>query len=115
MNTQALVRAITKTGVILVFWCVFLLSLMLRDNLSFQVILFDLTKSFIVAAMAWVFLLILNDTVLKSMIEGAKDARVDRYNGGLSYHLAEPSKEERAWQRKYEKSLREKKSTSKPS
>ncbi len=39
--------------------------------------------------------------MVKSMVASAKLTQADRYNGGLIYHVTEPSREEKAWQNNY--------------
>ena len=101
MNTVGLARAITNTFVIFIFWIVLFLSLFLRQELTVGVILFDLGKSVLVAIFAWFFLIITMDTLVKTMVMSAREAKVDRYDGGLIYHVTEPSPEEKSWQKNY--------------
>ncbi len=98
---MAIARALTNTFVIFIFWAVLFMSLFLRQELNIGVILFDLGKSVIVAIFSWFFLIILMDTLVKSMVASAKEAKVDRYDGGLIYYVTEPSPEEKAWQAEY--------------
>lgn len=101
MDTLPLTRAITKTAVILTFWVVFGLSMFLRDHMSLFTVLFDFGKAVIVSGFAWLFLSILCDTLVKALVSSAKDHEVNRYKGGLSYYLAEPSPQEKAWYHNY--------------
>jgi hypothetical protein len=101
MNTTPVAKALTNTLVVLLFWLVLLLSLFLRDELTLDVILFDLGKAVFIAGASWFFLIILCDTMVKSMVASAKLTQADRYNGGLIYHVTEPSREEKAWQNNY--------------
>jgi hypothetical protein len=102
MNSVHLARAITNTLVIVLFWCILLLSLFLRNELSLLGILFDVGKSLFVAGFAWLFLIIIMDTLVKSMMFSAQESKYDRYEGGVLYHLTEPSVEEISWQKKYQ-------------
>lgn len=101
MNTQSLVNAVTKTLVILVFWFVFGLSAFLEPELNPTALLYILAKALLVSGIFWVILFIVNDTLIKSMIESAKESKADRFQGGISYHLVEPSAEEKAWQEQH--------------
>lgn len=101
MDTLPLTRALTKSAVIICFWVVFGLSMFLRNNLSLSTVLFDFGKAAIVSGLGWLFLSILCDTLVKSLVSSAKEHRVNRYKGGLSYYLSEPSAEERAWYQNY--------------
>jgi hypothetical protein len=107
MNTQPVSRVLVKTGVLLLFWVVFLLSIYLRGDLSLGVIAFELVKSLLAAGLAWVVLSVMADALVKSMAESARRSGVDRYQGGFSYHLQEPSPEEKAWQRRHQSDVDE--------
>ena len=104
MNQEYLARALTKTVVLLLFWVVFLFSLYLRSELTMLSILFDLGKSMVVSGLAWVFLSVILDTLVKSMIHSAREANVDRFRGGLSYHITPPTPEELEWQKRFNSS-----------
>jgi hypothetical protein len=101
MNTLPITKALTQIVVVAIFWGVLLLSLLLRENFDLWSILFDLGKALTVSGAAWFFLTILNDTLIKSMVLSAKESKYDRYNGGLSYHLTNATKEERSWQKQF--------------
>lgn len=104
MNTPALSKTITNVLVGLIFWMVLLLSLLLRDELTIEAILFDVGKSLVVAGIAAFLLTIVNDAFVKTMVLAAKTQKVDRFQGGLSYHVAPPTREEMSWRKKYENS-----------
>lgn len=101
MEVRPVTQAVTKTLIVLVFWMVFLLSLYLGDSLSFNAILFSLFKAVVVCGIFWVMFALLVDTFVKSMLASAREKKVDRVRGGLSYHLAEPSPEELAWMKQH--------------
>lgn len=110
MDTLPLTRALTKTAVIFCFWFVFGLSLFFRDNVNLLSVIFDFGKSIVVSGLAWLFISILFDTLVKSLVASAKDHEVNRYKGGVSYYLAEPSQEEKAWYDMYLNQQEEEKS-----
>jgi len=101
MDTLPITRALTKTAVILCFWFVFGFSMFLRNDLTLITVFFDFGKAVFVSGCAWFFLSIINDTLIKSLVDSAKEHHVNRYKGGLSYYLAEPSVEEKQWYREY--------------
>lgn len=108
METRPVTQAITKTLLVVVFWAVFLLSLYLEDAISFNSILFALVKAVVVCGLFWVLFALLVDTFVKSMLASAKESKIDRVQGGISYHLAPPSPEELAWKREHEAHFEEK-------
>lgn len=97
MDYNRITSAVTKTAVILVFWFVFLFSLLLEPELTLKVIVIDVVKGLIVSGLAWIFLGIIFDTFIKSIVASAKENKADRFEGGFSYHFIEPAKEEKAW------------------
>jgi hypothetical protein len=103
MNTQHITRTVTNVVVGVAFWVILFLSLLLRDQVTIEGILFDVGKSLVVAAMLGFLLVVVNDALVKSMIASAKEHKVDRFRGGLSYHLAPPSEEEISWRKHYDK------------
>ena len=103
MNTLPLSRALTKTAVITCFWIVFGLSMLLRNDLDILTVIFDFGKALMVSGVAWFFISILLDTFVKALAVSAKEHHVDRYKGGLSFYLAEPSDQEKAWYEEYQK------------
>lgn len=102
MNTNALSRTITNIITGMIFWLVLLFSLLLRDQITIEAILFDVGKSLVVAGISAFLLIIVNDAFVKSMVVSAKLNKVDRFQGGLSYHVAPPTREELSWRKKYE-------------
>ena len=105
METVALIKTISRAIVIVVFWVILLLSMLLADSLTVQTLLFILLKSLLVCAILWVFLAIVVDAILKAIIADAREKKVDRLEGGLSYHFTEPSKDELEWQKEHEAEL----------
>lgn len=99
MEPVPLIKALTRAVAIVAFWVVLLLSMLLADNLNIEVLLFILLKSMLVSAVLWIFLAIVIDAILKAMIADAREKKIERLDGGLSYHLAEPTKDELEWQK----------------
>jgi len=107
METVALIKALTRTVVIVVFWVVMLLSMLLADTLNVQTLLFILVKSMIVSSILWIFLAIVVDAILKVVIADAREKKIERLDGGLSYHISEPSKDELEWQKTHAEEINE--------
>ncbi|HSQ41539.1 MAG TPA: hypothetical protein VLM37_04580 [Fibrobacteraceae bacterium] len=103
MNYVSLVKNISKAIVVLSFWIVLLLSMLLAEHLDLQSLLFILVKSLLVSALLWVFFAIILDALVKAMVADAREKKVDRVNGGLSFHLASPGQEEQEWNKKDKK------------
>lgn len=103
MNVAPLSKTIANVMAGLIFWVVLLLSLLLRDELTIESILFDVAKALIVAGVGAFLLTIVSDALVRSMIVDAKEHRVDRFKGGLSYHVAPVSPEENQWRKNYDK------------
>lgn len=107
MEIQAIVRTVIKTLIILIFWFVLLFSLFLAPRIDFDTIMFSLVKALVVCGVFWVLLAMLVDTFVKSMVASAKEKKVERFQGGISYHLSEPSPEEKAWRAEHLQELKE--------
>lgn len=107
MEVMHLIKALTRSVVILVFWIIFLMSMLLADSLDIQALLFILVKSILASSLLWVFLAIILDAIVKVMVADAKEKRVERLDGGLSYHLADPTQDEAEWQKKHADEIEE--------
>ncbi|GBU24017.1 hypothetical protein R83H12_00637 [Fibrobacteria bacterium R8-3-H12] len=97
MELRKITHAVTKTIVIVVFWIIFLIDLLLSPIISFREIAFALVKAIVLSGIFWVLFVMLVDTFLKTILMDAKEKHVNRVEGGLSYHVTEPSAEELAW------------------
>jgi len=97
MELRQITNAITKTIIVLVFWTVLLIDLLLSPSISFKEIAFALIKAVIVSGVFWLLFVMLVDTFLKTILLDAKEKKADRIDGGLSYHVTDPSPEEVAW------------------
>ncbi|GHV13018.1 hypothetical protein AGMMS49938_06760 [Fibrobacterales bacterium] len=107
MELKSITGAVTKTAVVLIFWAVLLLDLILEPSVSFKEIAFALIKAVVVSGIFWILFSMLVDTFLKTMIADTKEKQADRMYGGLSYHITEPSLEEKAWLRQQEREKEE--------
>jgi len=97
MELRPITNAVTKTLVILIFWTVLLIDLLLEPTISFKEILLALIKAVVISGVFWLLFAMLVDTFLKTILLDAKEKKVDRTDGGLSYHVTEPNAEELAW------------------
>ncbi len=109
MEVMHIIKALTRSVVIIVFWVIFLLSMLLSDDLTISTLLFILVKSILASSLLWVFLAIILDAIVKVMVADAKEKKVERLDGGLSYHLTNPTEDELEWQKKHADELDEKK------
>lgn len=109
MEVMHIIKTLTRSVVIIVFWVIFLLSMLLADDLTISVLLFILVKSILASSLLWVFLAIILDAIVKVMVADAKEKKVERLDGGLSYHLANPAEDELEWQKKHAEEMEEKK------
>lgn len=107
MEVMHLIKALTRGLVILVFWVIFLLSMLLSNSLSIENLLFILVKSILASSLLWVFLAIILDAIVKVMVADAREKKVERLEGGLSYHFAEPSEDEVEWQKAHAEEIDE--------
>jgi hypothetical protein len=97
MELRPITNAVTKTLVIVIFWVVLLIDLILEPTISFKEIVLALIKAVVISGVFWLLFVMLVDTFLKSILLDAKEKKVDRTDGGLSYHVTEPNAEELSW------------------
>jgi len=111
MELRKITHAVTKTIVIVVFWIIFLIDLLLSPIISFREIAFALVKAIVLSGIFWILFVMLVDTFLKTILMDAKEKQVNRVEGGLSYHVTEPSAEELAWLRTQEQAKEQEEAT----
>lgn len=90
MDTALLAKAITKALLVLLFLAVSSLSLFFAPELTWNALVFALLKGLLAAVFGGVFLFIVADTVVKSIMSSALAARASRHEGGLLYHFLKP-------------------------
>jgi len=105
MELRPITNAVTKTLVVVIFWVVLLIDLLLEPTISFKEIILALIKAVVMSGLFWLFFVMLVDTFLKTILLDAKEKKADRTDGGLSYHITEPSPEELAWLKAEEKEM----------
>ena len=93
-SVQTLVRAITRNALILLFLLVFFLSVLLGPDLSPATMFFGLIKALLAVALAWIFFLVINDAVVRTITASGIDSKASRREGGLLYHFLPPDPNE---------------------
>jgi hypothetical protein len=94
MHSKIMSHKITHTLLGAVFFLVSTLSLYLSTELTWEALLFALFKGIIAIVFAWLFFLILSDTILKSIMTTMSGMSDMRKEGGLIYHLIKPAENE---------------------
>ena len=94
MNTLSIAKAITRTLVPSLFLAVVGFSLLLAPELTWSQIGFAFAKGALAAMFGGIFLLILSDTMVKSIAYSATEARASRKEGGFVYHFLRPDHNE---------------------
>jgi hypothetical protein len=87
MNTLSIAKTITRTLVPALFLAVVGFSLLLAPDLAWPQIGFALLKGALASVFGGVFVLILSDTIVKSIAYSAAEARASRKEGGFIYHF----------------------------
>ena len=90
MNTLPIAKAITRTVLTLLFLTVTGFSFLLAEEITWPLIAFSLLKGFLAVVFGWIFVLILTDTMVKSIVYSAVEARASRREGGFLYHFLRP-------------------------
>ena len=90
MNTLSLAKAITRTLVPALFLSVFAFSLLLAPEINWSQIGFAFAKGALAAIFGGIFLLILSDTMVKSIASSVAEAKASRKEGGFVYHFIKP-------------------------
>ena len=94
MNPQAISRNITRVLLYGIFLTVTSFSVYLADDVTWKVLLFALFKGILAVIFSWLFLLILSDAIVKSIISSVADSQHRRKEGGLLYHFIKPADNE---------------------
>lgn len=90
MDSVRVVKTLSKAFVVVVFWIVFFVSLVLMPVITVNTLIFALIKSFLVSAVLWVLVVIIFDSLVKTIIADAEEKEAQRIDGGLSYHFIKP-------------------------
>ena len=90
MNTISIAKAITKAALVMLFLSVVGFSLLLAPEITWPHIGFALLKGALTVLFGTVFLLILTDTMVKSIAASAIEAHTSRREGGFIFHFLKP-------------------------
>jgi membrane associated rhomboid family serine protease len=90
MDTLSIAKTITRAILATLVFAVIGFSLLLAPEINSTQILFALGKGFLTFAFGWIFILILSDTLVKSIASSAMEAHVSRKDGGMLYHFLKP-------------------------
>jgi hypothetical protein len=90
MNIISIAKTITRTLVPMLFLAVFGFSLILAPDVSWPQIGFAFAKGALAAMFGGIFVLILSDTLVRSIAHSAIEARASRKEGGFIYHFIKP-------------------------
>jgi hypothetical protein len=94
MNSLSIAKAITRAVLAMLFLAVVGFSLLLAPEITWPHIGFALLKGALTVLFGAVFLLILTDTMVKSIAASAIEARASRREGGFLYHFLKPDPDE---------------------
>lgn len=94
MNSLSIAKAVTRAALVTLFLAVVGFSLLLAPEITWPHIAFALLKGALTVLFGAVFLLILTDTIIKSIAASAMEARASRKDGGFLYHFLKPDPEE---------------------
>jgi hypothetical protein len=90
MDALSIAKAITRAVLVTLVLAVIGFSLLLAPRIDGNVILFALGKGLLTWLFGEIFILILTDTLVKSIAYSALEARVSRKDGGMLYHFLRP-------------------------
>jgi hypothetical protein len=90
MDALSIAKAITRAILATLVFAVIGFSLLLAPEITTSEILFALGKGFLTFAFGWIFILILTDTMVKSIASSAMEAHAKRKDGGMLYHFLKP-------------------------
>ncbi|MDB5102695.1 MAG: hypothetical protein JWP91_384 [Fibrobacteres bacterium] len=90
MDAMSIAKAITRAILGALVLSVIGFSLLLAPEIDATQIGFALGKGFLTLVFGWIFILILSDTMVKSIASSALEARASRKDGGMLYHFLKP-------------------------
>jgi len=90
MDALSVAKAITRTVLMTLVLAVVGFSLLLAPQIDVTQIVFALGKGLLTFLFGWIFILILMDTLVKSIASSAWEARVSRKDGGMIFHFLKP-------------------------
>src|SRR4051812_41367752 len=94
MDALPIAKAITRAVLVTLVLAVIGFSLLLAPDINTVTVLTALVKGFLTWLFGWIFILILSDTMVKSIAASAMEARATRKDGGFIYHFLKPDLDE---------------------
>ena len=94
MDGLSITKAITRAVLVTLVLAVFTFSLLLAPEINGTTVTFALIKGFLTLLFGWIFILILSDTLVKSITASAIEAMASRKDGGFIYHFLKPTSDE---------------------
>ncbi|MBW8889854.1 MAG: hypothetical protein JF616_19005 [Fibrobacteres bacterium] len=90
MDALSIAKAITRTVLMALVLAVVGFSLLLAPQIDVSQIVFALAKGLLTFLFGWIFILILTDTLVKSIVSSALEARATRKDGGMLFYFLKP-------------------------
>jgi len=94
MNIPQLVKTITRSALGAMVFLVFLLSNLMATEISWSSLWHAAVKAVLAGILGQVFLLIVFDTLVRSIVSSAQEAQARRRDGGLLFHFLKPDPDE---------------------
>lgn len=94
MDALSIAKSITKAVLVTLVLAVFSFSLFLSPEINGTTVGFAIVKSLLTLLFGWIFILIISDTMVKSIASSALEARASRKEGGMIYHFIKPDSDE---------------------
>jgi hypothetical protein len=94
MDALSIAKAITRAILVTLVLAVIGFSLLFAPEVDAAQIMFALGKGFLTLVFGWIFILILSDTMVKSIASSAMESRATRKDGGIIYHFLKPDPNE---------------------
>jgi hypothetical protein len=94
VNVQQLVKAMTRSALSALVFLVFLFSILAVPELTWENLLHAGLKALLAGILGQIFLLIIFDTVVRSIVASAVEAKAKRREGGLLFHFLKPDPDE---------------------
>jgi hypothetical protein len=90
MDALSIAKRITQAVLVTLVLAVIGFSLLLAPDINASTVTFALGKGFLTFVFGWIFILILMDSMVKSIASSAMEARATRREGGMMYHFLKP-------------------------
>ena len=90
MDALSIAKAITRAVLVTLVLAVIGFSLLLAPTIDGTQIAVALGKGLLTLLFGWIFILILSDTMVRSIASSALEARATRKDGGMIFHFLKP-------------------------